>query len=65
MSNIQDTAYPRLKSNFSAKDLAAIYTPIHEEQSLAKQVTKGRVVNLGFLILLICFYYDYTLKLVR
>jgi DNA integrity scanning protein DisA with diadenylate cyclase activity len=55
VSNIQDTAYPRLKSNLSAKELAAIYTPTHEEQSLAKQVTKGRVAKLGFLILLKIF----------
>jgi TnpA family transposase len=55
MPSIQETAYPRLKSAVSAADLAAIYTPTPEELVLAKQVTRGKLANLGFLILLKTF----------
>lgn len=55
MSSIQETAYPRLKSNVAPKELVTIYTPTPEEFSLARRVTKGRVARLGFLILLKIF----------
>lgn len=55
MPSIQDTAYPRLKTNLSQKELDAIYTPTIEELDLAARVTKGRVTNLGFLVLLKVF----------
>lgn len=55
MASIQDTAYPRLKSNLTPKELASIYTPTPEELLLAERVTKGRVAKLGFLILLKIF----------
>lgn len=51
MPTIQETAYPRLKSSVSARDLAAIYTPASDELALAAQVTRGEVAYLGFLIL--------------
>ncbi len=55
MPTIQETAYPRLKNHVSARDLAGIYTPNLDELSLAKQVTRGAVAQLGFLILLKVF----------
>jgi len=52
---LQETAYPRLKSHVSARDLAAIYTPQPHEIVLAQQVTRGEVACLGFLALLKTF----------
>lgn len=48
---IQETAYPRLKTHVSARDLAVIYTPNPDELALAQQVTRGEAAHLGFLIL--------------
>ena len=55
MTSIQDTAYPRLKSNPSTKAFATVYTPTKEEITLAQRVTRGEVPRLGFLILLKTF----------
>lgn len=55
LPTIQETAYPRLKSHVSARDLATIYTPNLDELVLAKQVTRGAVARLGFLVLLKIF----------
>jgi TnpA family transposase len=44
-----------LKTNVSASDLAAIYTPTPDELALAKQATRGKLPYLGFLILLKTF----------
>lgn len=56
MPNIQDTAYPRLKSNITPKELATIYTPTPEELAFAQQKTaSGSATRLGFLVLLKTF----------
>jgi hypothetical protein len=55
MPSIQETAYPRLKSNLTAKELLAIYTPTAEELALARRATKGRIPQLEFLVLLKTF----------
>jgi hypothetical protein len=55
LPTIQETAYPRLKSHVSVRDLAVIYTPNVDELALAKQVTRGAVAQLGFLVLLKIF----------
>jgi hypothetical protein len=55
LPTIQETAYPRLKNHVSASDLAGIYTPNLNELALAKQMTRGVVAQLGFLILLKVF----------
>ena len=55
MPTIQETAYPRLKSHVSVRDLAVIHTPNVDELALAKQVTRGAVAQLGFLVLLKIF----------
>ncbi len=49
---LQDTAYPRLKSGLTARDLAAAFTPTPDELVLARQTTKGPAAQLGFLVLL-------------
>ena len=55
MPTVQETAYPRLKSSVSARDLVTIYTPLPHEITLAEQVTRGEVAYLGFLVLLKTF----------
>jgi hypothetical protein len=55
MPSVQDTAYPHLKTNLSKKELDSIYTPTADELGLVKRSAKGRVANLGFLILLKVF----------
>ncbi len=55
MATIQETAYPRLKSVPSERDLADVYTPTAEELALATRSTKGMVARLGFLVTLKTF----------
>lgn len=67
MPSVQETAYPRLKSNITLKELTAIYTPTAEEIGFAQQSTAiGSTTRLGFLILLKTFQrlgYAYPLRL--
>jgi hypothetical protein len=55
LPTLQETAYPRLKSNVAARDLATLYTPTPSELALARQATRGTVALLGFLVLLKTF----------
>ncbi len=56
MPSVQDTAYPRLKSNPTLKELTTIYSPTPDEWVLAQQVTRsGSPTRLGFLVLLKTF----------
>lgn len=55
MVSVQDTAYPRLKSNPSVQALETVYTPTDEEITLAKSVTRGKVPRFGFLVMLKTF----------
>jgi Domain of unknown function (DUF4158) len=55
MPSIQDTAYPRLRSQVSQRELAEVYTPTADELTLARRLTKGVVARLGFLALLKTF----------
>ena len=55
MPRLQDTAYPRLKSVMTDRDLAAVYTPTGPELLLARRTAKGPAAQLGFLILLKLF----------
>ncbi|MBI4289503.1 MAG: Tn3 family transposase, partial [Chloroflexi bacterium] len=55
MPTMQETAYPRLKSQLSPQDLAAIYTPTPDELALAERATRGAGAYLGFLLLLKTF----------
>jgi hypothetical protein len=52
MPAINDTAYPRLRSTITPKELQAVYTPTRDERRLALQATKGRRARLSFLVLL-------------
>ncbi|WP_052567812.1 DUF4158 domain-containing protein [Ktedonobacter racemifer] len=52
MTAIERTAYPRFKQILSAKDFAEIYTPTPGERLVAHRSTKGRVAEVGFLVLL-------------
>ncbi len=55
MPAIHDTAYPRLKSLPTSRELAALYTPTSAEVVLATQTAKGAVARVGFLVLLKTF----------
>jgi len=55
MPRLQDTAYPRLKSVLTARDLAVAFTPTADELLLARRVAKGPVAQVGFLVLLKLF----------
>lgn len=52
MTSIQDTAYPRLNHQLTAKALITVYTPSDEELVLAAGITRSRVTKVGFLVLL-------------
>jgi len=55
MPAMHDTAYPRLKSLPTSRELAALYTPTSAEVVLATQTAKGAVARVGFLVLLKTF----------
>jgi Domain of unknown function (DUF4158) len=55
LPSIHDTAYPRLKSSFSEKELNAIFTPTAEELALAHGITQSTALRIGFLVLLKTF----------
>lgn len=55
MTGINDTAYPRLGSQPTAKELSAVYTPSPEELALAAAVAQRHAPRTGFLILLKTF----------
>lgn len=55
MTAPHETAYPRLKSSVSERDLLEMYTPSVEELALANRVSKGENAKLGFLVLLKTF----------
>ena len=50
MPHLQDTAYPRLKSALSARDLSAAFSPTADELHLARRTAKGAAAQLGFLV---------------
>ena len=50
MSTIQDTAYPQLKKDLSARDLTAIYTPTADECAFAVGVSARRPTQALLLI---------------
>lgn len=55
MLSIAETAYPRLKSHFNAKELREIYTPTKEDVKFARLHTRTTETRLTFLILLKTF----------
>ncbi|MEL7475147.1 MAG: DUF4158 domain-containing protein, partial [Cyanobacteria bacterium J06555_12] len=55
MPSIQETAYPRLKSNPSSRDLESIYTPTADELDFARRLARTPVNQLGVLVQLKTF----------
>ena len=55
MPTIHDTAYPRLKSSISEKELNEIYSPTADEFDLAHSLTNSTAMRIGFLVLLKTF----------
>ena len=55
MPSIEETAYPRLKSNPSLEALETLYTPTDDEIALAKQTARGDLPTVSFLVLLKTF----------
>ena len=55
MPSVEETAYPRLKSNPSLEALETLYTPTNEEIALAKQTVRGDLPTVSFLVLLKTF----------
>lgn len=55
MPSIEETAYPRLKSNPSSEALETLYMPTAEEIALAKRIGRGEMANVTFLVLLKTF----------
>ena len=55
MPSIHDTAYPRLKSPLSEKELNEIFTPTAEEFDLAHSVAQSIPLRIVFLVLLKTF----------
>ena len=51
MPRVEETAYPRLKTTVSPRDLALVYTPSWDETALASRAAKGASARLGFLVL--------------
>lgn len=51
MPSIHDTAYPRLKSSWSEKDLNATLTPTAEEIELAHSSNQATALRITFLLL--------------
>jgi len=50
MASIHETAYPRIKSDPSARDLVEVYTPTPEELQFAEQYTREPLPRLVLLV---------------
>lgn len=55
MPSIHETAYPRLKSSLTERELDKHYTPNDAELALALRCSNGKTARLGFLVLLKTF----------
>ena len=55
MPTVHETAYPRLKSSVSPRELTDLYTPTVAEVELAGRASKGETARLGVLVLLKTF----------
>jgi len=55
LPTIHDTAYPRLKSSISEKELNEIHTPTADEFDLSHSLTNSTAMRIGFLVLLKTF----------
>jgi len=55
MTAIHETAYPRIRSSITEKELNELYTPTQEQLEFADRNTRGTIQKLGLLILLKAF----------
>lgn len=55
MTAIHETAYPRIRSNVTDKELVELYTPTEEQLSFADENAQAPVQKLGLLVLLKSF----------
>ena len=55
MTAIHETAYPRIRSNVTDKELVELYTPTEEQLSFASENAQAPVQKLGLLVLLKSF----------
>jgi hypothetical protein len=55
MTAIHETAYPRIRSNLTEKDLRELYTPTADDLAFIHDTTKSAVTALGLAILLKTF----------
>ncbi|MMZ58463.1 hypothetical protein D1872_204470 [compost metagenome] len=55
MPSIQETAYPRLKSSPTIKDLDKLFSPTSEEITWAKTKARSSFSQLGLMIMLKTF----------
>ena len=55
MTAIHETAYPRIRSNVTEKELIELYTPSQEQLEFADRNTRGKIQKLGLLVLLKVF----------
>jgi TnpA family transposase len=55
MTAIHETAYPRIRSNLSDKELSELYTPTQEDLVFINQKTESTVAAFGALVLLKSF----------
>ena len=55
MTAIHETAYPRIRSNLSDKDLAELYTPTPDDLAFIERSTQSSVAAFGGLVLLKTF----------
>lgn len=55
MTAIHETAYPRIRSNLSDRELEELYTPTSDDLSFIHRSTKSSVAAFGGLVLLKTF----------
>lgn len=55
MTAIHETAYPRIRSNVTGKELDELYTPTQEQLQFADSNTRGSIQKLGLLVFLKVF----------
>ena len=55
MTAIHETAYPRIRSNITEKELDELYTPTQEQLEFADRNTRGSIQKFGLLIILKAF----------
>ena len=55
MTAIHETAYPRIRSNLSDKELEELYTPTSDDLAFIERTTKSTIAAFGGMLLLKIF----------